>query len=353
MNEYLRHLSPTHQVAALFFIVFGLLVVISTVAFLLTFRERRNPVHDERWQRELAHFRQLLGTTWFMAVIFWIGWALGETVATLLFALISFFTLREFITLSPTRRGDHRSLILAFFIVLPIQFWLVATARFDLFTVFIPVYVFLAIPVVSALADDPNQFLERNAKLQWGIMVCVYGMSHVPALLLLSFPGYEGKSAFLVFFLVFVVQTCVLVQHLIARRSGLPGTATQDEAPRRLLQRAGDWLFRDAPVAPHVSQSFNWRSWAIGMAIASIVGALFSFITPFRFDQALAVSLLACVAGSMGHLVMKALKRDRGIPSWGRREVGVTAANGLLDRVDALCFAAPVFFHSVRWYFGV
>ena len=171
MNEYLRQLSPTHQVAALFFIVFGLLVMVSIVAFLLSFRERRNPRHDERWQRELAHFRRLLGTTWFMAAIFWIGWALGETVATVLFALISFFTLREFITLSPTRRGDHRSLILAFFVVLPIQFWLVATARFDLFTVFIPVYVFLAIPVVSALADDPNHFLERNAKLQWGIMV--------------------------------------------------------------------------------------------------------------------------------------------------------------------------------------
>ncbi|VTU22291.1 CDP-diglyceride synthase [Variovorax sp. PBS-H4] len=351
MNEYLRQLSPTHQVAALFFIVFGLLVVVSIAAFLLTFRERRNPRRDERWQRELAHFRRLLGTTWFMAVIFWIGWALGETVATVLFALISFLALREFITLSPTRRGDHRSLILAFFVVLPIQFWLVATARFDLFTVFIPVYVFLAIPVVSALADDPNQFLERNAKLQWGIMVCVYGMSHVPALLLLSFPGYEGKSAFLVFFLVFVVQTCVVVQHLIARRSSVPGSTDVDEAPRGILRRASDWLFRDAPVAPHVSSSFNWRSWAIGMAIASLVGAMFSFITPFRFGQALAVSLLACVAGSMGHLVMKALKRDRGIPSWGGRGIGVTGANGLLDRVDALCFAAPVFFHSVRWYF--
>ncbi len=81
---------------------------------------------------------------------------------------------------------------------------------------FIPVYVFLAIPTVSALANDPNHFLERNAKLQWGIMVCVYGMSHVPALLLLSFPRYEGKSAFLVFFLVFVVQTCMVVQHLIS-----------------------------------------------------------------------------------------------------------------------------------------
>ncbi|VWX58197.1 Phosphatidate cytidylyltransferase [Burkholderiales bacterium 8X] len=346
MYPFLRSLTPTQQVAALFLIVFGLLVVMSTVAFLLTFKERRNPVHDELWQRELQHYRRLLGTTWFMVAVFWIGWALGETVATLLFAFISFFALREFISLSPTRRGDHRSLILVFFIVLPVQFWLVATARFDLFTVFIPVYAFLAIPVVSALADDPNQFLERTAKLQWGIMVCVFGMSHVPALLLLSFPGYEGKSAFLVFFLVFVVQTCMLVQHVIARRSTLPMASAALPVPAPPTA-----LFRREPFAPHVSRSFNWTSWAIGMAIASLVGALLSFITPFRFGQALAVSLIACIAGSMGHLVMKAMKHDRGIPSWGRRGVGITGANGLLDRVDALCFAAPVFFHSVRWYF--
>lgn len=355
MNQFLRSLTPTQQVAALFLIVFGVLVIVSTAAFLLSFRERRNPVHDQTWQRELTHFRALLRTTWFMVLVFWIGWALGETVATVLFALISFFALREFITLSPTRRGDHRSLILAFFVVLPVQFWLVATARFDLFTVFIPVYAFLAIPVVSALADDPSQFLERNAKLQWGIMVCVYGMSHVPALLLLSFPGYEGKSAFLVFFLVIVVQSCMLAQHLIARRGTMPtgDEPAAPEPPDRPLRAIGRRLFRQEPFAPHVSSSFNWTSWVIGVLIASVVGVLFSFITPFKFGQALAMSLIACVAGSMGHLVMKALKRDRGIPNWGRRGVGVTGANGLLDRVDALCFAAPVFFHSVRWYFGV
>lgn len=353
MNEYLRNLSSTHQVAALFFIVFGLLFVVSTAAFMLTFREQRNPMHDEVWQRELRHFRSLLRTTWVMVVVFWIGWALGETVATLLFAIISFLALREFITLSPTRRGDHRSLILAFFVVLPIQFWLVATAHFDLFTVFIPVYVFLAIPVVSALADDPSHFLERNAKLQWGIMVCVYGMSHVPALLLLSFSGYEGKNPFLVFYLVFVVQTCMLVQHLVSRRKSMPPAGEpMPEPPKGWLGAIRRRLFFQPPVAPHVSRSFNWTSWALGMVIASFVGALFSFITPFKYGQALAMSLIACVAGSMGHLVMKALKRDRGIPNWGQRSVGVTGANGLLDRVDALCFAAPVFFHAVRWYFN-
>ena len=183
--------------------------------------------------------------------------------------------------------------------------------------------------MASALANDPERFLERNAKLQWGIMVCVYGMSHVPALLLLDFPGYQGKGAFLVFFVVFVVQTCMVVQHLLGRR------------------------FPHKAVAPRVSQSFQWASWLAGLAVGGLAGGLLSFITPFKPGQALGMALLACLAGSLGHLVMKALKRDRGVTSWGMQGASVTGAGGLLDRVDALCFGAPVFFHSVRWYFGL
>ena len=271
----------------------------------------------------------VLRTSWVMAMVFWVGWLSGTGVTLVLFAAVSFFALREFMTLSPTRRGDHRSLVLAFFVVLPIQYALVGTRHFDLFTVFIPVYVFLAIPVVSALANDPARFLERNAKLQWGIMVCIYGMSHVPALLMLNFPGYDNKNAFMVFFLVLVVQTCMATQHLVSRKLMRP------------------------PVAPAISQSFNWPSWWIGMVVASLFGALLAGITPWVPGTAFAFSFIACLAGSMGHFVMKALKRDRGIPSWGNEGKGVTGAGGLLDRVDALCFAAPVFFHSARWYFDL
>jgi phosphatidate cytidylyltransferase len=268
-------------------------------------------------------------SSWIMGVIFWLGWVMGNTMATILFALVAFFALREFITLSPTRRGDHRSLILAFFIVLPIQFWLVATRHFDLFTVFIPVYVFLALPLVSALSNDPTRFFERNAKLQWGVMVCVYGMSHVPALLLLEFRNFAGKGAFLVFFLVFVVQTCMVVQHFASRQ------------------------LKSAPAAPGISASFRWRAWVAGVVSGSLLGGLMSALTPFKPAQALAMAFVACAAGSLGHLVMKALKRDRGVTNWGSHMRSVTGASGLLDRVDALCFAAPVFFHSVRWYFGL
>ncbi|MGB3450900.1 MAG: phosphatidate cytidylyltransferase [Giesbergeria sp.] len=330
MNNFLRSLSTTEQIGALFLVVFGVLTLITLWAILRGLREAHHDGPEGQAHKVAARqLRTLLQTSWAMATVFWVSWALGDTMATVLFALVSFLTLREFITLSPTRRGDHRSLVLAFFVVLPLQFIIVGSRSFDLFTVFIPVYVFLALPVVSALANDPERFLERSAKLQWGIMVCVYGMSHVPALLLLDFPQYEGKGAFLVFFLVLVVQTCMVVQHLVGRR-----------LPHR-------------PVAPQVSQSFQWASWLAGVGVGGVLGGLLSFITPFKPGQALGMALLACVAGSLGHLVMKALKRDRGITNWGMQGQSVTGAGGLLDRVDALCFAAPVFFHSVRWYFGL
>ena len=110
---------------------------------------------------------------------------------------------------------------------------------------------------------------------------------------------------------------------------------------------------RRAPVAPAISISFNWASWGIAIGVGSVLGALLAGITPFKPGQAFMMALIACVAGSLGHLVMKAIKRDRGIPDWGQQGDSVTGANGLLDRVDALCFSAPVFFHSVRWYFDL
>ena len=329
MNHVLKALSPTQQVGAMFVIVFGCLAIAGIVVFLLSVRDQPHGHAGDARRELLARSEGVLRSSWAMAVVFWIGWLSGNTVATVLFGLVSFFALREFLTLSPTRRGDHRSLVLAFFAVLPAQYVLVGTEHFDLFTVFIPVYVFLAIPVVSALANDPQRFLERNAKLQWGIMVCIYGMSHVPALLLLDFPRFNGKNAFLVIFLVLVVQVCMVVQYFASRR----------------LNRA--------PVAPDISRSFNWPSWLIGVAAGSLLGGLLAGITPFAPGQGLALALVACVAGSLGHLVMKAIKRDRGIPNWGVEGASVTGTGGLLDRVDALCFAAPIFFHSVRWYFDL
>ena len=332
MYQTLKNLSPTEQIGALFVIVFGLLMVGGLVIFLRSMREFDDPQQGAEHRDELDRLTQLLKTSWALVFVFWVAWLAGDISRLVLFAIGSFFALREFLTLSPTRHGDHRSLVLAFFVILPCQYWLVGTAQFDLFVVFIPVYVFVALPVTSALANDPRQFLERNAKLQWGIMVCIYGMSHVPALLLLKVPRYSHQDAFLVLFLVLVVQTCMVTQHLVSHR----------------LMQLGK-----LPAVPAISQSFIWRGWRAGMAAGSLMGAALAGITPFVPGQAFALSFIACAAGSMGHLVMKALKRDRGIPIWHGQGKAVTGASGMLDHIDALCFAAPVFFYSVRWYFDL
>ncbi|MEW6705232.1 MAG: phosphatidate cytidylyltransferase [Pseudomonadota bacterium] len=317
----LKALPVEQQVALLFVILFGALVLATALATMRSVRE----LTPEQRQRQQG-FKRELAALWIGSVVFWLAWLSGAVGATLLFALISFLALREFITLMHTRRADHRSLILAFFIVLPAQYLLVGSRSFDLFTVLIPVYAFLAIPVVGAFGGDPQRFLERNAKIQWGIMVCVYGLSHAPALLLLDFPGYEGRGAFLLFFLVFVSAAAQIVQELASRR------------------------LRRRPVARQISRSFSWSAWTLGALAAAFVGALLYWITPFKVGQAMAMALIAGASGTLGEFVMKALKRDAGVHHWGHRST-VTGAVGLLDRVAPLCFAAPVFFHSVRWYF--
>lgn len=318
----LRGLTVTQQVALLFFVLFGLLALVSVAAQMQTLRD----ADDERLRERRQRFRRDLNAVWIGALAFWVAWVSGPIGATLLFGVLSFVALREFITLTHTRRADHRSLLLAFFVILPAQFVLAGAQSLNLFMVFIPVYSFLAIPVVSAFGDDPQRFLERTAKIQWGIMVCVYGMSHAPALLLLEFPGYSERGAFLVFYLVAVVASAYIAQEAITRR------------------------LRSLPVARHISRTFSWRAWFGGALAAGLVGGLLYWATPFKPLQAVAMGALAGAVGTLGDFVMKALKRDAGVRHWGGKAT-VTGAVGLLDRVAPLCFAAPVFFHAVRWFF--
>ena len=199
---------------------------------------------------------------------------------------------------------------------------------FNAFTVFIPVYVFFAIPVISALANDPQRFLERTAKIQWGIAVCVFGMSHAPALLLLDLPRWHERGAFLVFYLVVVVASAQ-----VAPGAGEPAAAPAPGGAR------------DQPLVLVARLGRRRRRGGVGRPAPLLD-------TPFKPLEALVMGAIAGATGTLGEFVMKALKRDAGVRNW-RGRPSVTGAVGLLDRVAPLCFAAPVFFHSVRWYYGI
>ncbi|MBI2688484.1 MAG: phosphatidate cytidylyltransferase [Acidobacteria bacterium] len=250
----------------------------------------------------------------------------GNGAIVTLFGFLSFLAFREFITQTPVRRADHTALFVSFFLALPVQYLLVGVQWYGLFAIFIPVYAFLTIPILSAVFADAQRFLQRTAETQWGLMICVYCLSHVPALLTLRIPGYQGRGALLVVFLILIVQASDVLQYIWGKLAG------------------------KHKIAPAVSPSKTVEGFVGGIASATLLGASLWQITPFTPLGAAAMALLITLVGFLGGLVMSAIKRDRGIKDWGHLLEG---HGGMLDRLDSVCFSAPIFFHVTRYYFSI
>jgi len=307
-----------HQLCWLGLGVVALLIVASIIGWLLG-RNATGPFRET-----VDNINARTRAWWVMFVIFYAALLLGKTAVVVLFALISFRALREFITLTPTRMGDHRSLFWVFFVITPLQYILVAHEWYGLYSIMIPVYAFLFIPTRNAITGDFERFFERAAKIQWGLMVCVYCVSYVPALLDLSIAGYEGRNANLVFFLVLIVQLSDVFQYVWGKTCGRH------------------------KIAPAISPNKTWEGFVGGILTATLVGALLWRVTPFTPLQAAGMSLAITLMGFAGGLTMSAIKRDRGVKDYGTL---IGGHGGMMDRIDSLCFSAPIFFHLTRYFF--
>jgi phosphatidate cytidylyltransferase len=262
---------------------------------------------------------------WGMVALLGLAFLAGRTGVVLLFALCSFAALREFMTLTRTVRADHWAVAAAFFLVLPVQYWLVWTDWYGLYSIFIPVYAFLFLPILAALRGETKGFLHRVAETQWALMIAVFCVSHVPALLYLEIPGFDGREVLLIAFLVVVVQMSDVLQYVWGKLIG-----------RR-------------KIAPVLSPSKTWEGFLGGVASATLIGAGLWWMTPFAPWEAGALALLVSLMGFAGGLVMSAIKRDRGVKDWGHLIAG---HGGFIDRLDSVIFAAPVFFHVVRYFWS-
>lgn len=262
---------------------------------------------------------------WAMVFLMSVAFIAGRVGVVVLFAMLSFSALREFLSLTTKSVADHWSLAAAFFLILPVQFGLVAMDWYGFYSIFVPVYVFLLLPVVSALRGKPDRFLDRVAETQWALMICIYCISHVPALLSLQIPGFEGRDVLLIAFLIFVVQFSDVMQYVWGK----------------LLGRH--------PIAPALSPSKTWEGFVGGTASAVLAGTGLWWLTPFTPMQAAGMSLVITLMGFFGGLVMSAIKRDKGIKDWGHLIAG---HGGFIDRLDSVIFAAPIFFHLTRYFWS-
>ncbi|MGI9427418.1 MAG: phosphatidate cytidylyltransferase [Bythopirellula sp.] len=278
-------------------------------------------------ERSVNAFNSRVQAWWFFSIVVGLAF-LAPKLTVFLFCALAFWALREFITLTPTSSGDHRALFWVFFLFTPLQFVLVAFDYYSFYSILIPVYAFLFIAARVAVSGDFQHFLERVAKIQFGLLVCVYCLSFAPALLYIQCKKMDGDyaNARLLFFFVTIVLFSELLQFLCGR------------------------LFGKHLIAEPIDTNRTWEGLLGGAVATAIVGLALYWATPFpHWWQAGAMSLTIAVMASAGALTMAAIKRDRGEVTSGTL---IEGHGGVLNRIDAVCFAAPVFYHVTNYFFG-
>ncbi len=305
-------------------IVFGSILGLLLIATAAGWIMRRRAVTPSAQQ----FADQILARTkawWIMCVVFVAAVVGGSVTTVVLFGLVSFLALREFVAVASPARADHRALFWLFFLAVPIQYYLVYIGWYGLFAIFVPVYAFQLTAIRITIAQDCERYLERVAKILWGLMICVYCVSYVPAILQLNLKGFAGQNVRLLMYFVVVVECCDVLQFvcgkLLGRRKILPG----------------------------VSPNKTWEGFIGGVLLAALLGTALSWMTPFSPLQAFAIAAVIGVMGFFGDVTLSAVKRDADLKDYGQLLPG---HGGILDRIDSLCFAAPVFFHLTRFYFS-
>ncbi len=313
----MKNLDP--QLVWAFSGVLGLLTVSSLIGWAL-----KVSIKKPEAQATISNLNARIGAWWVMSAIFGLTLVVGQTGSLVLFGLMSLLALREYVTLLPTRRSDHRALFWSFFIFTPLQYFLIAIHWYGMFAILIPVYAFLFVPTRLALAGDTESFLERASTIQWGLMICIYCLSYAPALLMLDIPGYK-PDAKLLLYLVVVDQLSDVLQYVWGK------------------------LLGKHKIAPVVSPNKTWEGFVGGVFTATVIGTALWWMTPFRPWVAALVSLTIALMGFAGGLTMSGIKRGRGVKDYGTL---IKGHGGILDRMDSMCFAAPIFFHIVRYFYA-
>lgn len=294
-------------------ILLGILIVASLIGFVL---KVKSPSSDT-----IHNLNARIKAWWVMVLVLFSAFVLGPYATVVVFGFASLMALREFLTLTPTRKSDYWPLFIAFFIALPAQYWLLSIKWYGLFSIMIPVYIFFLISAASAISQDTDDFLSRNSRIIFAVMICVYGVSHAPALLMLDIPGFP-HNAQLLFFFTFIVQISDVLQYVFGK------------------------LFGKHKLAPKLSPAKTWEGLIGGGLATTLIGAALAFVTPFSVLEAAGLAALIVICGVLGGLVMSGVKRSLGAKDWG---TGIAGHGGYMDRLDSLGFAAPVFFHIVRW----
>ena len=273
---------------------------------------------------EYTNLRQRVNSWWVMVALLTLALVAGWQAMLGLFAVISFIALREFLSLAPARAED-RLIILAAYLTIPISYGFIAANEYGIYLVFIPVYVFLAIPFLMAMIGQTRDYLERAASFHWGVVACVYSIGF--AVFLMRTPAGEpmpAGPAGLVFLLLVATEANDVAQYCWGK------------------------LIGRHKILPTVSPNKTWEGflggWVTTAALIVLVGPLFA---PLAGLNLAIMAVVLPLAGFAGDVTLSAVKRDIGVKDTSQL---IPGHGGILDRIDSLTFTTPIYFHLMTFF---
>ncbi len=295
-------------IAAALASIYGLLSAASIIVYIKGLIARAGD------HRELVDRMQ---SWWTIVTVLAGAFLAGPTATLVLFAVIGFMALREYLTLLPTRRED-RPLQFAAYAAVPVCFYLLYRGETLVASAALPILLLLASALTGFSKGRTDGYIDAAGRVFWGVMLIAFGFGHTAYLLSLE-PAATGIGLLLL--LILLSQLNDVAQYVTGRSFG----------GRKIL--------------PRVSPNKTWSGFLSGVAVTALAGAIAApALTPLTTTGGLIVGGLIAVAGFCGDATISAAKRDLKVKDCGRLLPG---HGGVLDRIDGLIFAAPVFCHFV------
>ncbi|CAI8175198.1 MAG: phosphatidate cytidylyltransferase [Parvicellaceae bacterium] len=314
MDKLIENINISGEIQIVIFIILAILVFSSIVLGIWGLFSK---------SKMLTELKTRTKSWWIMCTLFITATIISNVITYVCIGFLSFAALREFYSVIKLRKSDRAGMLWCY-LAIPVQYYLAYRGWYELFIVFIPVFMFVWIPFILVLQGETKMIMSSMAGLPTSLMLCVFGLSHMAYLI--SLPEIDGFSAGgkgLLLFLIFITQINDVMQFIWGK------------------------LIGKHKILPKISPNKTWGGFIGGLISSVFIGYLMSFLTPLNHWQVIVVSFFIAGVGFVGDVVVSAIKRDMGVKDMGQ---AIPGHGGVLDRIDSLALTTPIFFHLVYFF---